>query len=110
MLEGEPASGRSGRHAGKDPRENSMDEHEGKSDTHGGKKTQFFENRKTAEHQDGKGADAGQHCQQTDGPDFSGSFLSICHCRTIQEEQIGNAMIDCDGDDGAAKSQRHNGN
>ena len=95
------------RHVRKNFRENGVDEDKGDGDPEHRELPQLDEDRKPAEAKRPEGADAGEHGQQPDVPDFPRGLLSARGMRPIQEKKIGDALIDRDRNDRPPETQNH---
>ena len=85
-------------------RENQVHEQKRGGNPDGGKLADLGQERKTAELKGCKSTDRGQGRQQSHRPDFFCSLPAGAAFGSIQKEKIGDAMVDGNGDDGAAET------
>ena len=110
VLHGQPASAGRRRHDREDNRIDGMHENIGEQDAEGGKFPDLGQRGESADRQERKADRRGQHGQQAQRPDLPGRFQAVGPMGTVQEQEVGYAVIDGEGDDGAAEADGHHGN
>ena len=84
-----------------------MDKEKREKNAQRGKRPDLGQGGKTAEGQEGKAGRRGQHGQQSQGPDFPGRVGASCFVRTVQKQQVGDAVINREGEDCPPEADGH---